>query len=315
MKYFWIVLVVLSFCPITSAEQTPKKSQQVKQPKQQQTTETRIVKLALDSQSVAVLHVRAGYVSSVRMPEEVSSVVLGDPTNFRAEHTDAEPRMVFIKPISTRSTETNVLITTIAGREVSLHLINDPKSEASTIDFVVDYEPPRTMLIPPTISTFTVPDTGTTPAVSDNDQKISDPLENLLRTQSKESVSEWQGKQLQLVIGRLANGAEQQMRLTFSVRNASPEFIELLPPELVLLGSSSDRKKKTKAEPLPTTRFLLSTRRLAPGTRADGVIEFERPSFKEAIEQLMLQIAAADKADQPVQIPVPFTASETGRAK
>jgi len=39
-----------------------------------------IVSLTLDPQSVRVLHLQPGFVSSVRLPEEVSSVVLGQIT-------------------------------------------------------------------------------------------------------------------------------------------------------------------------------------------------------------------------------------------
>jgi hypothetical protein len=52
--------------------------------------QARIVNLSIAPEQVVVLHVRPGYVSSVRVLEEVSSVVLGDPGAFKAEHSDAE---------------------------------------------------------------------------------------------------------------------------------------------------------------------------------------------------------------------------------
>jgi hypothetical protein len=51
--------------------------------------QARIVSLNVDSQQVVVLHLRPGYVSSVRVLEEVSSVVLGDPGAFKADHSEA----------------------------------------------------------------------------------------------------------------------------------------------------------------------------------------------------------------------------------
>ena len=57
--------------------------------------QARIVNLNVDPEQVVVLHLRPGYVSSVRVLEEVSSVVLGDPGSFKAEHSDAEPQLVF----------------------------------------------------------------------------------------------------------------------------------------------------------------------------------------------------------------------------
>ena len=66
-----------------------------------------IVTLNLDSQNVTILHLRRGFVSSVRLPEEVSSVVLGDPGAFKAEHSEAEPKLVFFKPTNPKPAETN----------------------------------------------------------------------------------------------------------------------------------------------------------------------------------------------------------------
>ena len=51
--------------------------------------QARIVNLNVDPEQVVILHLRPGYVSSVRVLEEVSSVVLGDPGSFKVEHSDA----------------------------------------------------------------------------------------------------------------------------------------------------------------------------------------------------------------------------------
>jgi hypothetical protein len=51
---------------------------------------------------------------------------------------------------------------------------------------------------------------------------------------------------------------------------------------------------------------------LRPGERADGVIVFERPSFKESAEKLQLQLAEAEQVDRPILVPVPFIASSQG---
>jgi DNA-binding TFAR19-related protein (PDSD5 family) len=53
--------------------------------------------------------------------------------------------------------------------------------------------------------------------------------------------------------------------------------------------------------------YKLSTTRLEPGARADGVVIFDRPNFKESTEQLFLQIAQADQVDRPILIRLPFT--------
>jgi hypothetical protein len=60
--------------------------------------QARIMNLSVDPEQVVVLHVRPGYVSSVRVLEEVSSVVLGDPGAFKAEHSEAERLSVHFQP-------------------------------------------------------------------------------------------------------------------------------------------------------------------------------------------------------------------------
>jgi len=98
---------------------------------QSELPQARIVNLSVDPEQVLVLHLRQGYVSSVRVLEEVSSVVLGDPGSFKAEHSEAEPQLVFFKAMTTKPVETNALITTKSGREIPLSLVSRGKSDAS----------------------------------------------------------------------------------------------------------------------------------------------------------------------------------------
>ena len=50
------------------------------------------------------------YVTAIRMPEPINSVVVGDPASFSAEHSDREPNLVFVKPITAKEAQTNLLI-------------------------------------------------------------------------------------------------------------------------------------------------------------------------------------------------------------
>jgi hypothetical protein len=52
--------------------------------------------------------------------------------------------------------------------------------------------------------------------------------------------------------------------------------------------------------------FRLSRRRLGPGDRADGVVVFERPSFKQSNETLLLQMAESGAVDRPALAPIGF---------
>src|ERR1700692_1664948 len=93
--------------------------------------QARIVSLNVDPEQVVVLHLRPGYVSSVRVLEEVSSVVLGDPGAFKADHSEAEPQLVFFKATSAKPAQTNALITTRGSHEISLSLVSQGKSDRS----------------------------------------------------------------------------------------------------------------------------------------------------------------------------------------
>ena len=77
------------------------------------------------------------------MPETVNSVVVGDPTQFQVEHSDREPELVFIKALSPKPAETNLLISTTRGHEVSLLVLNrgeEARTAAASVDFLVKYK-------------------------------------------------------------------------------------------------------------------------------------------------------------------------------
>jgi len=104
-----------------------------------------------------------------------------------------------------------------------------------------------------------------------------------------------------------------QTVLGFSVLNDSKRVIELLPPQLELTGTAHGKGgKRIKGDPVAISDYRMTTRRLQPGERADGVIVFERPSFKKSAEQLQLQLAEAEQVDRPILLPVPFIASSQG---
>jgi hypothetical protein len=104
-----------------------------------------------------------------------------------------------------------------------------------------------------------------------------------------------------------------QTILSFSVLNDSKRVIELLPPQLELTGTAHGKGgKRIKGDPVAISDYRMTTRRLWPGERADGVIVFERPSFKESTEKLQLQLAQAEQVDRPIFLPVPFTPNSQG---
>ncbi len=281
--------------------------------------QARIVNLNVDPEQVVVLHLRPGYVSSVRVLEEVSSVVLGDPGYFKAEHSDAEPQLVFFKATSAKPAETNALITTRGGHEISLSLVSQGKSDrGEPVDYVLYCERPRSFLIASTHPIFVV---GETENVVTETQPASTPQEkngsqkkDLVRAERIENPH-WEGKQLQVAVGQ-AIEKEQQMAVPFAVLNSSARTIEVLPPQIQLAGTSKDKHRKAiKAEPVAIKDYWITSRRLAPGARADGIVVFDRPTFKESSERLLLAVAQAEEVDRPVLAPIAFVAPVSGGAK
>jgi hypothetical protein len=281
--------------------------------------QARIVSLNVDPEQVAVLHLRPGYVSSVRVLEEVSSVVLGDPGAFKADHSEAEPQLVFFKATSAKPAQTNALITTRGGHEISLSLVSQGKSDRSEpVDYVLNCQRPRSFLIASTHPMFVVGETKNVatenPPTSTPQQKTGSQEEDLLRAERVENPH-WEGKQLRVAVGQAMKKA-QQMAVPFAVLNSSGRTIELLPPQLQLAGTSKDKHRRAiKAEPVAIKDYWMTSRRLAPGARADGIVVFERPTFKESRERLLLVVAQAEEVDRPVLSPIAFVAPVSGGAK
>jgi hypothetical protein len=287
---------------------------------QSELPQARIVNLSVDPEQVLVLHLRPGYVSSVRVLEEVSSVVLGDPGAFKAEHSEAEPQLVFFKATTAKPAQTNALITTKSGREIPLSLVSLGKSDSNeVVDYVLNYERPRSFLITSNHSSFVV---GDTQSIASEDTAAKLPVANadakqeqqLLKSEPPENLH-WQGKLLRVAVGPTTE-KEQQMTVPFAVLNASSRTIEVLSPQIQLAGTSKDKHRKAiKAEPVAIKDYRITTRKLAPGARADGVVIFERPSFKESNERLLLAIAQAEEVDRPVLAPIAFVGPVAGGGK
>ncbi len=53
----------------------------------------RVATLTIDPREVTILNLRPEFESSIRMPEDVTSVILGSPGAFKAEHNEGEPRV------------------------------------------------------------------------------------------------------------------------------------------------------------------------------------------------------------------------------
>jgi len=321
---------------------------------------------------VTVVEVAARYVTAIRLPETVNSVVVGDPSAFQVEHSEREPKLVFVKASSTKPSETNLLISTAGGHEVSLLLISrgDSNSPDRThVDFLLKYQASRGFFVAPSAFPFalvgaTVPlmQAGGTegreikklskprdgaspvfsavgdplPARSDSSPEDiqSSGLDQFLEQQERaplpvlygqrEGEETESGDRVRAGVSRVIDGG-QRVVVLFSVVNPTRHAILVMPPQVQLGGRTASGKlihhaKWSTAEQLPVLDFRLNRRRLGPTERADGVVVFERPPYKQSNETLLLQVAESGAVDRPALAPIGFGVStsredQNGRAK
>ena len=102
-----------------------------------------LTRASLD-EKVITLRLTPRVATSIRMPEPVNSVVVGDPENFQAEHSEHEPELVTVKPVATGPAQTNLLITTTLGHQVNLLLISSGQQNGGTqtVDVLLKYGQP-----------------------------------------------------------------------------------------------------------------------------------------------------------------------------
>jgi len=281
--------------------------------------QARTFNVTLESGSVTVLRLRTGYVTSVRVPEAVNAVVLGDPAAFKAEHSDTEPQLVFFKPNSLRPAKTNALITTRAGHTISLSLVSEGNSErGGAVDYILEYQRPRSFLIEPIRSSFLIGETKSLalqyPPAAKPEGKVKNDSQPPISAPS-DSALHWEGKELRVAVGQTQE-RNQEMTVGFSILNSSSRTIEVLPPQIQLSGTAKDKHRKAiKAEPVAIKDYRMNSRRLGPGESTEGVVVFDRPALKEARERLLLEIAQAEAVDRPVLAPIAFVSPARGDAQ
>jgi hypothetical protein len=295
------------------------------------------------SEQTSVVHLAPRYATTIKMPEPVSSVVVGDPTKFLAEHSDKEPTLVFVKPVVEERAESNLLVTTTKGRQVSFVLRSEGPG-TKTVDFVVAYKPVTTFLVEESdIGIFEVPGTERlsansaaaklVPAKTANGAAQQDSLDRLLERQQRASLPPLYGmrppspkREGDFVRAGVSEVVDQGRAVVvlFSVVNPQAHAIEILPPQIQLAGKIRTgtifhHSHWGTSEELPVKEFRLSRRRLGPGERADGVVVFDRPAFKQSNESMFLQIADSGAIDKTALAPIGFGVSagrkETNRGE
>jgi hypothetical protein len=282
-----------------------------------------VTNLPVSGNSVTDLHLRPLFTTTIRLPEPVTSVAVGAPTLFEVEHSDQEPRLVFVKPSTKESVTSNLVIALQSGQEISMRLLSGGDGGNTPVDFVVNYRPPQSFLIG---SSDTAAHTAET--ARDERPRTVPVIDQALKTQSEIATPNWVGglakdernpdgkavgKPLVGALGAVREKGEE-MLVAYSVMNTTDHWIEVLPPQIELNSPNldGDKKKNKKreilAEQVPITDYRLNVRRLAPGERADGAVQFARPGFKQSKDRLLLQLATASAVDTPLLMPVPFVA-------
>jgi hypothetical protein len=278
----------------------------------------RVATIAINAGEITTLHLKPGFESTIRMPEDVTSVVIGNPGDFKAEHNEGEPRYVYVKPITKQPAQSNLLISTRSGQRVDLKLVSDGANTNSEvpIDFLIEYRASHSFFeSSPSVPTIngTKPSASTEPHTPEGSLSTS-ALDEELAIQKRlnsPSWAKWEGKQIETSIGDIRQWSNETI-IAYSIFNSSDEPVEVVPPQIQVTGLKPDKKNKKKAKDIISDQleirdFKLSTTRLEPGARADGVVEFDRPNFKQSTEKLYLQLAQADKVDRPILIRFPFT--------
>ena len=280
---------------------------------------------------VAVVHVAPRFSTAIRMPEAVNSVVLGDPTAFAAEHSEQESTFVFVKSIVDTPAQSNLHVVTKTGRQISVLLVSGGDSSLNdhpVIHVGVQYRSAGPFLIaaadyPTSFIAETVPLGAASAAASAAAVKTTAPqaaLDALLARQRAAPLPKLYGRKPDVSVPGddlvkcgvsevLDSGHE--VAVLFSVVNPQKQAVELMPPQVQLGGKIRSgklikRSKWSTAEQFPISDYRLSARRLAPGARADGVVVFSRPPYKQSNETLFLQIAESGGVDRPALAPIGF---------
>ena len=290
----------------------------------------RVATITINPSEVITLHLRPEFESTIHMPEEITSVILGSPGSFKAEHNEGEPEYVYVKPITKETAESNLLIATKSGLHVTLELMSDgigASGSAMPVDFLIEYRTSRSFLIAGSASAehAMVEPTGIassstqsrTPAAAKPLSAIDEEYELQIRVNAP-GWTKWEGKQIETSLGDIRQWSNETV-ISFSILNASDQPVEVVTPQIQISGRAVKKKKKEgkslTADQLLIREYRLSTTRIEAGARADGVVVFDRPNFKQSTEKLFLQIAQADQVDRPILIRLPFTPPIAGGAR
>ncbi|MBV9083478.1 MAG: hypothetical protein JOZ62_12430 [Acidobacteriaceae bacterium] len=291
-----------------------------------------------DSHAARRVYMLPHFATTVRMRDPVQSIVLGDTKLFRAEHDEGDPLLVIVHALTAEPAQTNLEITTVSGQQVILWLVSEEHPKAP-VDFALHFDAPASseggsfwlpenkspsVLIAQTMSVDgnTAAKEAGEPSLTrvrfsalDGDADSKTHLDELLKRQQQSPLPKLYGQHpgplkddnhLKAGVSEVIDGGGTVIVL-FSVVNTAPHAIALLAPQVQLGGQV--KKKWTTSDQLPVLAYRLDRERLKPNGRANGVVVFERPSFKQAKQSLFLQQADSGAVDEPALAPIGFGVS------
>ena len=231
---------------------------------------------------ITTIELTAHFVTTIRVPEPVNSVVVGDAALFQVEHSEHEPDLVFVKALTTEEAESNLLISTAKGRQISFLLVSHRTGTSpAKVDFLLRYQTAGGFLIEPDAVPFALVaqtasisklDSATagpiastapsgdqlmpaafnpTPTQETSSPPKSDSLDSLLERQKQAPLPVLSGERMEgdeVKRDRIRTGISevldggQHVIVLFSVVNTSKHAILLMPPQIQLGGKQKSGK-------------------------------------------------------------------------
>jgi hypothetical protein len=179
----------------------------------------RVETITINPSEVTTLHLRPEFESVIHMPEEITSVILGSPGSFKAEHNEGEPDYVYVKPITKEAAQSNLLLATRSGQHVSIELISGGVGigTALPVDFLIEYRTSRSFLIPAgtgaeqlkveLVGTSSSPASPRVPAANPL-SAVDAEYEQQMRINAP-SWTKWEGKQIETSIGDIRHDTKE----------------------------------------------------------------------------------------------------------
>jgi hypothetical protein len=144
---------------------------------QQATIDPQVRNQLAADHKITAIELTPHFVTTIRVPEPVNSVVVGDPALFQVEHSELEPELVFVKALTTEASESNLLISTTKGRQLSMLLISHGHGASPPkVDFLLRYQNPGGFLIEPEVVPFAL--VAQTASLSKSQPMAANPVAN-----------------------------------------------------------------------------------------------------------------------------------------